>query len=525
MLLSALVLLTLSLDACGSSYPSVGHRETLHIVNKMVSPDGFQRSAVLVQGVLPAPMIKGTKGDNFRLNVVNQLTDDSMERGTSIHWHGLLQRGSSWADGAAGVTQCPIAQNHSFEYAFNTGNQAGTFWYHSHFGTQYCDGLRGPLVVYDPHDPYKYMYDESTIITLGEWYHLPSPSVGIIAVADSTLINGKGRYIGGPLVDLSVVHIEYGRRYRFRLISVSCSPNFMFSIDSHELTVIEADGESTLPARVGSIQMFSGQRYSFVLHANKKVDNYWIRALPSSGHNGLSTGYANATNSAILRYKGASLTHPTTPPVAPSNLLRERDLHPLVNPQAPGHPWPGGADVHINLNLSLGPTGFAVNGKSFSEPPIPVLLQMLSGARTAKELLPAGAVYTLPRHKVVELSIPGGLIGGPHPFHLHGHSFSVIQGAGMDALPNYVNPVRRDVVSIGDAGSNVTIRFKTDNPGPWIFHCHIDFHLKEGLAIVFAEDPANAGSSVHPVAWDELCPIYNALPPSSTSIHLVPSST
>ena len=25
--------------------------------------------------------------------------------------------------------------------------------------TQYCDGLRGPLVIYDPHDPYKHLYD------------------------------------------------------------------------------------------------------------------------------------------------------------------------------------------------------------------------------------------------------------------------------------------------------------------------------------------------------------------------------
>jgi FtsP/CotA-like multicopper oxidase with cupredoxin domain len=37
--------------------------------------------------------------------------------------------------------------------------QAGTFWYHSHVSTQYCDGLRGPLVVYDPQDPHADLYD------------------------------------------------------------------------------------------------------------------------------------------------------------------------------------------------------------------------------------------------------------------------------------------------------------------------------------------------------------------------------
>ena len=29
---------------------------------------------------------------------------------------------------------------------------------------------------------------------------------------------------------------------------------------------------------------------------------------------------------------------------------------------------------------------------------------------------------------------------------------------------------------------------KTNNPGPWFLHCHIDFHLADGFAIVFAED-------------------------------------
>ena len=53
---------------------------------------------------------------------------------------------------------------------------------------------------------------------------------------------------------------------------------------------------------------------------------------------------------------------------------------------------------------------------------------------------------------------------------------------------NYVNPPQRDVVSTGTAGDNVTIRFNTNNPGPWFLHCHIDFHLEAGFAVVLAED-------------------------------------
>lgn len=60
--------------------------------------------------------------------------------------------------------------------------------------------------------------------------------------------------------------------------------------------------------------------------------------------------------------------------------------------------------------------------------------------------------------------------------HLHGHNFDVVRVAGSDVY-NYKNPIRRDVVSIGGPADNVTFRFVTNNPGPWILHCHIDWHL------------------------------------------------
>jgi FtsP/CotA-like multicopper oxidase with cupredoxin domain len=52
-----------------------------------------------------------------------------------------------------------VLVGHSFTYNFASAGQAGTFWYHSHHSTQYCDGLRGPMIVYDPNDPMKTMYD------------------------------------------------------------------------------------------------------------------------------------------------------------------------------------------------------------------------------------------------------------------------------------------------------------------------------------------------------------------------------
>ncbi|KAF7791401.1 hypothetical protein EIP86_002415 [Pleurotus ostreatoroseus] len=82
------------------------------------------------------------------------------------------------------------------------------------------------------------------------------------------------------------------------------------------------------------------------------------------------------------------------------------------------------------------------------------------GANTVQQLLPLGDVYTLPRNSVIEITInPGDTLGGPHPFHLHGHTFSVIRSANSTSN-NYIDPVRRDVVSIGtDPNQGVTIRF------------------------------------------------------------------
>ncbi|KAJ6550409.1 laccase [Mycena vulgaris] len=500
------------LSMLSGTYAAVGPSTSLEIVNKRISPDGFHRSAALAGGTFPGPLIRGNKGDRFRINVEDKLTDTSMLTDTSIHWHGLFQRGTNWADGPAFVTQCPITPGHSFLYDFNVPDQAGTFWYHSHLSTQYCDGVRGPLVVmYDPHDPAKHLY-ESTIITLADWYHFPAPQAptNVAVAANSTLINGLGRYEFGPLSELAVINVVQGKRYRFRLVSISCDPNFVFTIDGHSMTIIEVDGVNHQPLIVDSIQIFAGQRYSFVLDANKPVSNYWVRAQPQLL--GTNQGFVNATNSVILRYAGAPKRDPTTISATKQPLV-ETALHPLVPTPVPGGRCHGCVDYPLTLDISLNFTTFKwqLNGTTFESPKVPVLLQILSGAHTAQELLPKNNLFEFLPNKVVEISIPGGAPGAPHPFHLHGHTFHVVRSAGNDTY-NYDNPVVRDVVSTGNSTNDLTVfRFKTDNAGPWFLHCHIDWHLDAGLAVVFAENiPAMAHENPPPtVDWDKLCPIYN----------------
>ncbi|KAH9172784.1 laccase [Lactarius sanguifluus] len=484
----------------GGVSASIGPGATLKIVNDNISPDGFPRAVTLAGGTFPGPLINA----EFSIKVADKLEDKTMNLATSIHWHGLFQKHTNYVDGPSFVTQCPIIPDHSFLYDFKALDQAGTYWYHSHFKAQYCDGLRGPLVIYDPNDPHRHLYDiddESTVITLADWYHYLSTEAPAIPAPNSTLINGKGRYPGGPATALAVVNVKQGKRYRFRVVSISCDPNFVFSIDGHQLTVIEADGIETKPLVVDSLQIFAGQRYSVILNANQPIANYWIRSLPPD------LGFGNFTNLAILRYANAPQADPKVDPTVPvvSKLpLVETNLH-------PGKAVPGGADININLDVSIDFSilKFTVNGVPFEPPTVPVLLQILSGAKDVTQLLPAGSIYGLAPNKSVELTIPGGAVGGPHPVHLHGHAFSVVRSAGNSTY-NFVDPVVRDVVSIGQADDNVTIRFFTDNPGPWFFHCHIDWHLEAGFAVVFAEDvPDVPSQDITTSAWDNLCPDYD----------------
>ncbi|KAK0231518.1 laccase lcc5 [Armillaria fumosa] len=457
----------------------------LIISNVEVSPDGYNRTAAVAGGSVVGELITATTGDTLQINVVNNLDDDDILQSTTIHWHGIFQTDTNWADGVAFVSQCPIAKGNSFLYSFPTTGQAGTFWYHSHLATQYCDGIRGPLIIYDDNDPHASLYDvddESTVLSLFDWYHAFAETL-TLPTPDSSLFNGLGVW-EGTSGELAVVTVDSGTR-----------------------TVIEVDGVNHEAYTVDEIQIFASQRYSFVLTADQAVDNYWIRFNPSVG----TQDFTDNINSAILRYNGANETNPADADVTSTNALDEANLVPL-DLGVPGTATAGGVDDAINLAVAFGTDlTFTVNGETYTPPTVPVLLQILSGAEDVSSLLPSGSIYYLPKNSSIELSIPAGVAGGPHPLHLHGHSFDVVRVAGSDTY-NYDNPVRRDTVSLGVAGDNVTIRWTTDNPGPWILHCHIDWHLELGFAIVFAEDDGDWNSTITPsTAWEDLCPIYDAL--------------
>jgi hypothetical protein len=151
---------------------------------------------------------------------------------------------------------------------------------------RYCDGLRGPLVIYDKqNDPHLSLYDiddETTVITLADWYHNVSAKVELPFLNDATLINGQGRAFNASLrtnTSLAVINVVQGKKYRLRIINIACDPNYIFSIDGHTFQVIEADGNSHKALTVDSLQIFAAQRYSVILNANQTIGNYCTSAI------------------------------------------------------------------------------------------------------------------------------------------------------------------------------------------------------------------------------------------------------
>lgn len=103
--------------------------------------------------------------------------------------------------------------------------------------------------------------------------------------------------------------------------------------------------------------------------------------------------------------------------------------------------------------------------------------------------------FVIDHNDIVEVVInnqnPG--IHSGHPWHLHGHKFQVVARSGQDVvnstflgqnLPTI--PMKRDVAGVRPNGY-LAIRFRADNPGINLLHCHIEWHVAAGLTATFIE--------------------------------------
>ncbi len=134
----------------------------LAIGRTVVNFTGTPSVGTLVNGSLPAPILRWREGDTVTLRVKNNLPETS-----SIHWHGIVLPSAMdgvphIADGFQG-----IAPGETFTYRFQV-RQSGTFWYHSHSGFQEQTGLYGPIVI-EPREPEPFTYDRDYVVMLSDW--------------------------------------------------------------------------------------------------------------------------------------------------------------------------------------------------------------------------------------------------------------------------------------------------------------------------------------------------------------------
>ncbi|WP_426664370.1 copper resistance system multicopper oxidase [Rhodanobacter aciditrophus] len=132
----------------------------LSVAELPVDFTGRKRLATVVNGQLPAPLLRWREGDTVTLKVSNRLRVP-----TSIHWHGILL--PFGMDGVPGISFPGIAPGESFTYRFPV-RQSGTYWYHSHSGFQEQTGLYGPLVI-EPARGERFPADRDYVVMLGDW--------------------------------------------------------------------------------------------------------------------------------------------------------------------------------------------------------------------------------------------------------------------------------------------------------------------------------------------------------------------
>jgi FtsP/CotA-like multicopper oxidase with cupredoxin domain len=468
------------------------------VLNPGTWPDGKPKQGGIwsINDQLPGPTIRAKEDDIITIKLCNNLLEP-----TTMHWHGMHQRGTWFMDGVEMISQARIPPGQCYTYRFKA-DPHGTHWYHSHTGVQYSDGLFGALIVEEKDNPYKDLYDYDRTVLFNDWFHQPSPQIlanlkqGTYMqkgqkgpdIADvpfqSALINGKGRYSPDSKTPLEVFDVAKTDRIRFRLINASSTYAFKFAIDGHKLTVMAADGQLTKPHQVDSLVVAIGDRFDVIVNADQPVGNYWMRI------NTLEPGTNNGAH-AILRYKGAPLEEPRVTAPVWGNMLRLLDLKPYQQTlvEKPS------ASSTLVLGGTMMPYQWTVDGKVFGTPETPI-------PDSPNPADPPTTQIKVNSGDVIRL-ILNDETGMNHPFHLHGTSFQVLglsePGAGTyDGGPLIeTGAILKDTLDIPKKGWAV-IQWKADNPGWWFFHCHIEWHLATGMAVVVKEGhppaaPANVG--------------------------------
>jgi CopA family copper-resistance protein len=285
----------------------------LEIGQARVNFTGAERTAIVVNGSLPAPLLQWREGDVVTMRVRNTLDEVA-----SIHWHGLILPANM--DGVPGLSFDGIPAGGGYTYRFPV-RQAGTYWYHSHSGFQEQEGLYGPIVI-RPRDPDPVAYDREHVLLLTDWTDADARRVFRKLKKESTYYNwrqrtlvdlvrdlrdkgwsatmadrmawGQMRMSASDLADVTGSTYTYlmngtppagnwtglftpGERVRLRVINGSAMSYFDVRIPGLQLTVVAADGMPVRPVTVDEFRIAVAETYDVIVEPSGQ-DAYTIVA-------------------------------------------------------------------------------------------------------------------------------------------------------------------------------------------------------------------------------------------------------
>ncbi|XP_042374470.1 laccase-14-like [Zingiber officinale] len=484
---SRILLLVVALLCALLAADSAVVERTFHVGNLTVSRLCERRVITAVNGTLPGPTIRVREGDTLLVHVVNLSPYD-----ISIHWHGVFQKQSGWADGANMITQCPIRPGGSYSNRFNVSGQEGTLWWHAH--TSFLRAtVHGALIIRPRNHsfPFRKPYRQVPIL-LGEWWNADVVDVekqafltggGIVNISNAFTINGKPGHLYTRCKNrMYKLEVVAGKTYLLRIINSAITSQLFFKIAGHTFTVVAVDACYTKPYDTDVVVIAPGQTVDALIVTDSPSSRYYMAARPYISSLNGPPSFDNTTATAIMRYKDADDAPPQMPrmPALNDTPTAHRFYTNLTGLRRPGAPTvPLEVEEHMFVtfglgvlpcdpaqlvcNRSRGTLGASMNNVSFRFPTAlslleahfrgfhaeyqsdfpdrpPVMFDFTSNSlNTDPRLTPllrtqrGTKVKKVKYNATVEMVLQNTAIIGidNHPLHLHGFNFFVLaQGFG-----------------------------------------------------------------------------------------------
>lgn len=387
-------------------------------------------------GQVPGPLIVVDQGQTLRAVFVN---DTEMEN--TMHWHGL--RIPEDQDGVSQMANA-VQPGETFLYEFQVPDP-GLYWYHPHMDTDMVleRGLYGAIWVRGADEPaldclVPVVVDDLLVGANGTVASAGMGGMAMERLGDTVLANGT--------TDL-VTALPSGASTVFAVVNVANARYFELKLEDHALSVVGTDG-GWLPVGepVSSILLGPGERYLLHVVAGAPGDYTWTTEVVPL-HEGGGMGATDPLGSGPVDVWTVRVTEDpvtTTPLVLPAS-------DPLPAPDAPfAHRW------ILDEGGMMGGMSFTIDGEEW--PDVPWV---------------SVAAYTPSKLEVRNDS------DMRHPFHLHGQRFAITSGLSGPAALGW-----KDTFDV-EPGATVSFVTEADNPGDWIYHCHILEHAEGGMAGMF----------------------------------------